>query len=142
MALGVTWVSYLAASLVLLLLAGRFRAARPTAEAAAPETVNQQIAGGLRFLWRQRLLRTMALILTILVMVSSSRRARWTPLVLWLLIAGLVWQGAPYTGTSLNPARSLGPAVVLPSFVQLWVYLVGPMCGAGARLNWSPWMTR
>ncbi|MET9414464.1 MFS transporter [Streptomyces klenkii] len=74
LALGVTWVSYLAAAFVLILLAGRFRAARPAAATAtatetpaqAPESVNQQIAGGLRYLWRNVLLRTMALILTVL----------------------------------------------------------------------------
>ncbi|NBE50748.1 MFS transporter [Streptomyces boluensis] len=65
-ALGVTWVSYLAAALVLILLTGRFRAARNAAGGAAPETVNSQIADGLRYLWQQRLLRTMALILTAL----------------------------------------------------------------------------
>lgn len=65
-ALGVTWVSYLAASFVLLLLVGRFRAARQTTATAAPESVNKQIAGGLRYLWRHVLLRTMALILTVL----------------------------------------------------------------------------
>ncbi|WP_435878730.1 MFS transporter [Streptomyces klenkii] len=74
LALGVTWVSYLAAAFVLILLAGRFRAARPATATAtatetpaqAPESVNQQIAGGLRYLWRNVLLRTMALILTVL----------------------------------------------------------------------------
>ncbi|WP_438828794.1 MFS transporter [Streptomyces klenkii] len=76
LALGVTWVSYLAAAFVLILLVGRFRAARPATatatatatetQAQAPESVNQQIAGGLRYLWRNVLLRTMALILTVL----------------------------------------------------------------------------
>lgn len=65
-ALGVTWVSYLAASFVVFLLVGRFRAVRPAAPTAAPESVNQQIADGLRCLWQHVLLRTMALILTVL----------------------------------------------------------------------------
>ncbi|MEU7318023.1 MFS transporter [Streptomyces sp. NPDC007083] len=65
-ALGSTWVSYLAASFVPLLLVGRFRAARETPVPDRPESVNRQIAGGLRYLWRQVLLRTMALILTVL----------------------------------------------------------------------------
>ncbi|MFI5824751.1 MFS transporter [Streptomyces rishiriensis] len=69
-ALGATWVSYLAAALVLLLLAGRFRAAGDTAQAGAGAgaggSVNRQIAGGLRYLWQHTLLRTMSLILTVL----------------------------------------------------------------------------
>ena len=75
-------------------------------------------------------LMTAILVLTILVMVSSAARARWTPLALWLVIALLVWQGAPWTGTSLNPARSLAPAALLGRYRYLWVYLIGPLSGA------------
>ena len=72
---------------------------------------------------------TAALILTLLLMTSSARSTRWTPLVLWPLIASLVWQGAPYTGTSLNPARSLGPALLAPLLDPYWVYVAGPLLG-------------
>ncbi|MFM9368731.1 MFS transporter [Streptomyces sp. Da 82-17] len=78
-ALGTTWVAYLAAALVLVLLTGRFRAVRQHSDgddggsgdggSGVPqprESVNQQIRGGLRYLWQQRMLRTMALILTVL----------------------------------------------------------------------------
>lgn len=80
-------------------------------------------------------LMTGVLIATIFFMVSSRRTARWTPLVLWPLIAVLVWQGAPYTGTSLNPARSLAPALLLPHTADLWVYLLGPLLGAVAAVG-------
>ncbi|GCD94382.1 MFS transporter [Embleya hyalina] len=82
LALGATWVAYVAASLLLLLLTGRFRAVgRAGVEVGdeggsdgsdgsgapdAPGTVNAQIAEGLRYLWGHRLLRTMTLILTVL----------------------------------------------------------------------------
>ncbi|WP_432037208.1 MFS transporter [Streptomyces cucumeris] len=66
-ALGATWFSYLAASLVLLLLTGSFRARRPgPVTPGARETVGHQIVTGLRHLWSHRLLRTMSLILTVL----------------------------------------------------------------------------
>lgn len=65
-ALGVTWVSYLAASALLFLLVGVFRAAPRRAEQAAPESVNRRIAEGLSHLWRHPLLRTMALVQTVL----------------------------------------------------------------------------
>jgi MFS family permease len=66
LALGVTWIAYAVAALTLLLLAGRFRADHG---ATAPASVNAQIAEGVRYLWRHRLLRTLALILTVLCAV-------------------------------------------------------------------------
>ncbi|MDP9116641.1 MAG: aquaporin [Actinomycetota bacterium] len=75
-------------------------------------------------------LMTASLVLMILFFTSTPRSARWTPLGNWLLVAALVWQGAPYTGTSLNPFRSLAPALLAPLLAHLWVYLSGPMAGA------------
>jgi aquaporin Z len=68
---------------------------------------------------------TATLVLTIFAFVSSRRTARWTPVAVWLLVAGFVWQVAPLT-TSLNPARTLGPPAVSGNFSVIWVYVVGP----------------
>jgi aquaporin NIP len=42
----------------------------------------------------------------------------------------------PISGASLNPARSLGPALLSAYFSHLWIYIAGPICGAHARLPW------
>ena len=74
-------------------------------------------------------LMTAILIMTILFFLSRRALAPWTPLAVWILVAVLVWQGAHYTGTSLNPARSLGPALIAGSLSTYWIYVVGPLAG-------------
>jgi aquaporin Z len=83
-------------------------------------------------------LMTALLILTIFAFVSSARTARWTPLAVWVVITILVWQVGAYTGTSLNPARSLGPALVADDWREYWEYLLGPFLGAAlAAAAWT-----
>jgi aquaporin Z len=45
----------------------------------------------------------------------------------YIALAGL-W-GAPVSGASMNPARSLGPALVLNDWNSWWAYLIGPVAG-------------
>lgn len=48
------------------------------------------------------------------------------------VLAVLIWAGAPHTGASMNPARTLGPDIVATAYVALWSYVVGPFTGAAA----------
>jgi len=40
-----------------------------------------------------------------------------------------ILMGGPLTGASLNPARTLGPALATGSFPHFWLYVVGPLAG-------------
>lgn len=41
----------------------------------------------------------------------------------------------PLTGTSVNPARTLGPAIVGDNYTSIWVYMIAPM--VGALIGWA-----
>ena len=73
---------------------------------------------------------TFLLVSSIFLFVSSHRLMRWTPLMVWILVAVMVWLEAPISGTSLNPARSFGPALVSWFWHYHWLYWVAPPLGA------------
>jgi aquaporin Z len=51
----------------------------------------------------------------------------------YIALAGL-W-GSPVSGASMNPARSLGPALVLDDWASWWAYLAGPLIGAAIAVG-------
>ena len=74
---------------------------------------------------------TAALVGGILWFVGHPRLRRYTPALIPPLVALLVAFEAPWSGTSMNPARSLGPALISGSLGVFWIYLAGPALGAG-----------
>jgi aquaporin TIP len=56
--------------------------------------------------------------------------AKIAGLAIGFVIAMDIMMGGPFTGASMNPARSLGPAVVAGEYTGVWVYFIGPVIGA------------
>jgi aquaporin Z len=73
---------------------------------------------------------TFALVFLIFVCVNKPSLAARTGIIAGSLVAVLVMIEAPVSGTSVNPARSLAPALLVPLFRDQWIYVAGPMAGA------------
>jgi MIP family channel proteins len=85
------------------------------------------------FVWE--LLMTGTLLTVILAVATDTRVSIGTAAVAiggTIALASLV--GGPISGASLNPARSIGPALVSGELGSLWIYLTAPLLGglAGA----------
>lgn len=86
--------------------------------------------------WTQAFL--MELILTLILMfviLRVSRNSKETGIMAGAAIGATVALEAlfagPITGASMNPARSLGPALVSGTLTHLWIYVVATTLGAG-----------
>ena len=73
---------------------------------------------------------TFALMFLILAFLNKPTLAPRTGIAAGSLVALLVMLEAPITGTSLNPARSFAPALLMQRFDGVWIYLVAPPIGA------------
>jgi aquaporin Z len=72
----------------------------------------------------------------VLVILTSTKRAPGlAPLAIPLTLVGIHFASATITGASVNPARSIGSALVGGDIAALWIYIVAPI--VGAILGWA-----
>jgi aquaporin Z len=89
---------------------------------------------------------TFALIVGLFFFLRHRRLRSFTPALFPILYAIMVCVEAPVSGTSTNPARSFGPAVISGTWQAWWIYWVGPLLGtflgvAVYRLAPVSWLT-
>ncbi len=73
---------------------------------------------------------TFFLVNTIFNTAVSGKAGNFAGLAIGLTLVLSILMGGPLTRASLNPARTLGPAVVSGNYADIWLYFVGPLVGA------------
>ena len=79
------------------------------------------------------ILFTMIFVAVILTVTKKSPQQ--AILVIPITLVVIHFAGMLLSGASVNPVRSLAPAVVSGDYTDLWIYIVGPL--AGAVLGWG-----
>ncbi|MBC1227511.1 MIP family channel protein [Listeria booriae] len=74
---------------------------------------------------------TFVFVLVIIVVTGKKGNPAFAGLVIGLTLVLIHLLGIPLTGTSVNPARSIGPALFAggEALSQLWVFIVAPIVG-------------
>lgn len=83
--------------------------------------------------WKAILLEailTFLLVVTYLFITRNPFLAIASGLAIGMVLTFAMFVGGPLTGASLNPARSLGPAIFSSNLGTYWIYIVGPLIGA------------
>ena len=75
---------------------------------------------------------TFVFVFTVLGVTRSEKTGVIAGIVIGLTLAFVHIMGIPLTGTSVNPARSLAPALFMGGVAlqQVWVFIVAPIIGA------------
>lgn len=76
-------------------------------------------------------LETVLTAIFLLVILAATKHASThAALAIPLTLVAIHLAAVPFTGASVNPARSIAPALVGGDLSKIWIYLVGPIVGA------------
>jgi aquaporin Z len=74
-------------------------------------------------------------IFLIVILTATKRVPSQAPFVIPLTLVMIHLAGIPFSGASVNPARSLAPALLSGQLGPIWVYLTAPF--VGAAIGWA-----
>jgi aquaporin Z len=74
---------------------------------------------------------TFLLVNTILHTAVAGKAGNLAPVAIGMTLTACILMGGPLTGASLNPARTIGPALMTGQLGNVWVYLAGTLLGGG-----------
>ena len=80
------------------------------------------------------LLTFFLMLVIMLVATGSKEQGMFAGITIGAVVLIEAMFAGPISGASMNPARSLGPAIVSGNIEHLWVYLIAPIIGAVAAI--------
>lgn len=101
----------------------------PLREAVVNYAVTLPGPGGPVLAFWAELLISFLMLATVLFVSNSRRLTRWTPFVAGALVAAFITFEGPFSGMSMNPARTWGSALAAQEWTALWVYFTAPVAG-------------
>lgn len=83
------------------------------------------------------LILTLLLVLVVLQVTGKAGAPGFAGLAIGLVLTAIHLVGIPLTGTSVNPARSLGPALFAggDAIGQVWLFILAPLVGAAVAVG-------
>lgn len=75
---------------------------------------------------------TFALVYTVYATAADPKKESLgtiAPIAIGFIVGANILAAGPFSGGSMNPARSFGPAVAAGDFSHNWIYWVGPLIG-------------
>lgn len=74
-------------------------------------------------------------ILVLVILIVTKRVPGHAPFAIPLTLVMIHFAGIPFSGASVNPARSLAPALLSGQLGPIWIYLTAPF--VGAAIGWA-----
>lgn len=83
---------------------------------------------------------TFLLVAVIFETTLPEKSGKLAAMIIGITLISLIMMGGPLTGASLNPMRTIGPALMTLRFDALWLYIVGPLAGGALAASFHHYL--